>query len=493
MYESCPDRRYHEDQDLDYLFWYRMNKGPVKSGMNIGKLLKAAIDKGSDDRYKGDAILAPPYTPQFARQIQQQHEWESWQYVHVEDPKGEAETRVPEPQFIGKTLRQIAKALDHAGWGREKEEIKSEEDPPTPPLHYRPNLTSTPNLTATNMTGFASYDPRGGGHRIEIQRTSTRPSQDNPVRRDPSMSDLTRFAQPGNDRPVISQSIADQPAASMPALTTSVRNRVESRPSRGSVRSYASRLSVRDGQGKTKRQQVTCVNCGEVGGHETRDCQEVCGACGSDRHRTTHCDDWDDACPCSKVPKHLRLACKEPCRHCQAIDPECKSHEAMTCEKLCHYCLSQEHRMLECPGFLGDGNERENRRSCRQCANGEYHLAGSCIKAWCPVGGCPAPLACDQHCPDCGWERKLDTNLENTGRPSHRCQWKKNFQDDPNNPTRRRVVLQCLHHKTHPSVKAEDLIERRAKMVAGEIDQEPGSAEKKECLVCETGMEVKDV
>ncbi|KAI1418293.1 hypothetical protein F5Y13DRAFT_199353 [Hypoxylon sp. FL1857] len=132
FYDNCPDRRKHED--LDYLFWYRQNKGPIKSLINIGKLLRAALTQGRDPKYKLDGELAPPYSPKFARQIQRDDGWKNWNYQHQDHPEREAANRKYEPQFYGLTLDQLARSLDYRGWLPADEFIDLANDGPTPTL-----------------------------------------------------------------------------------------------------------------------------------------------------------------------------------------------------------------------------------------------------------------------------------------------------------------------------------------------------------------------
>ncbi|OTB02639.1 hypothetical protein M426DRAFT_13240 [Hypoxylon sp. CI-4A] len=117
-----------------YVFWYRQNKGPIRSRLNIGKLLRAAIQKGNDQRYTVENIFPPPYTPKFARQIQRDQGWEGWVNRHEGRPWKEAEDRPDEPQFFRKPLGQLVQGLDHPGWTPESEDVHAIQDGPTPKL-----------------------------------------------------------------------------------------------------------------------------------------------------------------------------------------------------------------------------------------------------------------------------------------------------------------------------------------------------------------------
>ncbi|OTB01203.1 hypothetical protein M426DRAFT_14647 [Hypoxylon sp. CI-4A] len=132
LYDECPKRRSKED--IKYLYWYRQNKGPVKSGINIGKLLETAIQRKHNPRYAPDSISPPPYTPKFARQMQRQRDWRKWLYLHEGHPDREAAFLQYEPQFFKMALGEQAQALNHPGWTRESEDVNLALDGPAPYL-----------------------------------------------------------------------------------------------------------------------------------------------------------------------------------------------------------------------------------------------------------------------------------------------------------------------------------------------------------------------
>ncbi|KAI6083990.1 hypothetical protein F4821DRAFT_280496 [Hypoxylon rubiginosum] len=157
LYESC---RYRDSkEDVDILFWYRMNKGPVKSALNIGRLLQAAISDENNTRFKTDSVLPPPYTPKYARQIQRDHRWEEWVYYFEGRPEWEAERRKYEPQFYEFTLERIARLFDHAGWTMAAENVNPAGDGPMPSMSrylVMPSLASNETTHATEDVGAAA-------------------------------------------------------------------------------------------------------------------------------------------------------------------------------------------------------------------------------------------------------------------------------------------------------------------------------------------------
>ncbi|KAI1464378.1 uncharacterized protein F4812DRAFT_462795 [Daldinia caldariorum] len=72
MYDNCPHRR--PEEDIEYLFWFRQNKGLVKSQINVGRCLRRALAGSQDTRFQLNNVYAPPYSPKFARQIQRERE-----------------------------------------------------------------------------------------------------------------------------------------------------------------------------------------------------------------------------------------------------------------------------------------------------------------------------------------------------------------------------------------------------------------------------------
>ncbi|XXH06123.1 hypothetical protein Hte_012568 [Hypoxylon texense] len=374
MYEDCRERHRNEVEDLDYLFWYRQNKGPVKSSMNIGKLIKAVIYKGSDNRYRKDAVIAPPYTPQFALQAQRDYRWDSWRYAFVGDPRRESRARKYEPQFYGKTLREVANALDHPGWTKEHEEVKLEWDPPTP---------GPRSINSGVVLGLTSDGPRSEAHGVVQQ----------PVERAAGLPSFSTYAQPSHVPQTINQGSPSQHIGGVSDQGGYIQSQAgiqawregvaafgtEPKPRAPIKRSRIASNSRLKSRIKGWTRSLKCDNCGADGEHDTRECERPCRACGSDKHRVTHCDMLVDACVCAAYPRHLRADCNAPCGYCPGLDAGHEPHSALDCEKICNYCLSREHSMRKCPRFIGTVDERDKRGPCQHCDGDAYHLAASCV------------------------------------------------------------------------------------------------------------------
>lgn len=479
MYEACPRRVRKED--VDYLFWYRQNKGPVKTEMNVGKLLKAAskltsrilyfpilnkqslttvviVDDPRQSRYKRDSVLAPPYSPTYARQIQRDHPWENWQYNLVGKPETEARMRKTEPKYYQWTLDKIADAFDQPGWSMHCETLFPERDPPTPTLQaeYRP--AGQPNVT--------------GG---------TRPAGDTRPR---SSTQPGGSIQPGSDTR----------SSYVGLLSDAFRRLAESQrsePREDSVRRPGptrSRAEIRraHAQAKLHRPIVIeddmCVNCGGQD-HDVFTCKRSCAACNDRNHVVIMCKtDTSKVCVCSKYPRHARDSCNQLCTYCPYVDKDAEPHTVSACKSVCHYCFDTTHGFQDCTRLCGD--DADDRGPCRFCGTGKWHLATSCLKMMCPVLGCRAPFNCQDHCPKCGWEHAQDARLEVAGLLRHTCQWKKAFSSSEESGSRR-VMLCCLKNETHARRRAEDLTSFRTDSVTGQIkDDQFESQHWVECYEC---------
>ncbi|KAI0832994.1 hypothetical protein F5Y06DRAFT_186883 [Hypoxylon sp. FL0890] len=385
FYDNCQLRV--KAEDLDYLFWYRQNKGPVKSGINVGRLLRSVLMEGCNPRYRLDDKLPPPYSPKFARQIQRDQPWDNWEYQHLGHPEREARSRKYEPQFYDQTLGQLAQALDHPGWRQELENVDPSHDGETPTLRL----------------------PR----------------------------------------------------------TMSVRARIRAAGPRALPK------------------PVVCHNC-RATGHETESCTAVCGLCGSSEHNVLSCNRREQACGCELVPRHLRKDCTQPCIYCPLINNG-PAHTCTDCQVLCHYCLDRDHNMRHCPTFLGKDGVPLGGRTCQYCKD-DFHLAGHCLKKMCPVFGCKDPLACQDHCLNCGWEITLLNILEINGKSGHICQWRKEWDVQPHG---RRVILVCNYNPSHPRMNAEDLQHIRGQSADAELSN--GSEPCVECPGCKGINEEMDV
>ncbi|KAI6083989.1 hypothetical protein F4821DRAFT_280494 [Hypoxylon rubiginosum] len=155
------------------------------------------------------------------------------------------------------------------------------------------------------------------------------------------------------------------------------------------------------------------------------------------------CELISDACVCSKLPCHQRFDCKEKCKYREFAGKTADPHLVTECQEICHYCFATDHLILNCIRFVGGAHD--DRDPCRFCNSGKWHLPTNCIEVWCPVRRCKTPIECDEHCPKCGWEKHLDKELTDAGKPVHTCLWTKEFDTDTPD---RRVVLKCLKMRT---------------------------------------------
>ncbi|OTB19313.1 hypothetical protein K445DRAFT_193119 [Daldinia sp. EC12] len=142
IYDNCHDRR--PEEDLLYLFWFRQNKGPIKSAMNVGRCLRREIQKNRDPRFTTNQVIPPPYSPEFARRIQRDHRWQGWEYRFPGHPEREAANRKYEPRYHNYKLSDLAQALDQAGWQNADDEVDLTQDGPRPDLQ-EPQEPQEPN------------------------------------------------------------------------------------------------------------------------------------------------------------------------------------------------------------------------------------------------------------------------------------------------------------------------------------------------------------
>ncbi|KAI1136718.1 hypothetical protein F5Y05DRAFT_414973 [Hypoxylon sp. FL0543] len=421
FYDNCPIR--NREEDLGYLFWYRQNKGPIKSSINVGRLLRTATTQGHDPKYAADATLPPPYSPKFARQIQRDHHWARWVYRHEDQPDVEATHRWYEPRFYGYTLGELANLLDHPGWSRSSEDVDPSQDGRTPKLaEPRPeNLVANADLTEGG-NGDEDVGAEGNINRFVPRPPKVRTGKTLRQKLEAERELRRRERPPGWD--------------------------------------------------------IICRNCGMCG-HKAEDCAAECGGCGSADHKMPSCSKKLQICLCEEYPRHLRENCDKKCFYCpQASNyQELQEHTCMNCPVICHFCLGKDHNLRHCTKFMG--KDAQPRRNCRLCDE-SMHLASYCIYNMCPVLGCKDPIRCSVHCDGCGWEMELDEVLENQGHPPHRCQWIKTLDIKP---ALRRVLLLCKKNNEHPAVNAEDLQDLRRNTVQDELSN--GTQRWIECLTCE--------
>ncbi|KAI1772025.1 hypothetical protein F4818DRAFT_454223 [Hypoxylon cercidicola] len=520
MYESCPMRQGHHDQDLDYLYWYRQNKGPVKSSMNVGKLLKAAIAQGQP-RYTG-GVLPPPYTPQFARQVQRDLSWELWVYRHEGRPDEEAKLRKWEAQFVNKSWDFITNSLDHVGWTPQSEDVDPSLDRQTTPYMSYQHPANRNRETAMDLDGPAA---QGQGSAAQAQGSAVQGQGEHPVNQDGEtavvLAGSTVQAQGDQEQDGQGQGGQGQddegedeqgPDAYLRHLMylndgsdASDSGHFHVRSAAATSERRAARMVARLMKTRVPSRKINpykeCDNCGVEGDHNSVDCPKPCGACGEAGHHKPDClEPLDSQCSCRTYPGHVRGNCKEPCMYCPLKHPGAEPHDALDCTAVCNFCLDHGHTMRSCPMFSGDGSQRRDRAPCQACkAKGipeQYHLPVSCVQLICPVGGCQTPFNCKTHCLRCGWDSEDDGILDVSIDEKHQCQWTKGFGEDESLPAGRRVFLVCVQDMTHPRMKAEELSGMRKEMVEAvqvAVRSSPaGDVDLTECQVCKSSMQVDD-
>ncbi|OTA90823.1 hypothetical protein M434DRAFT_13644 [Hypoxylon sp. CO27-5] len=444
FYDNCRHR--DKAEDLDYLFWYRQNKGPIKSSINIGKLLQTVV--GHDPKYKENRIIAAPYSPKFARQIQRDDGWDRWDYPHLGNPEREAATRKYEPQFYGQTLGELALSLYHPGWQPNVEDVDPSQDGQTP---------TVPQLQHQRHLGM----PGGGDAPIALTAAAlaTLPGNNTKADDDVSSSMVTVYS----------------PARNATVRAIAKRRRARAKKNEG----QPSRLD--------ESMRTFCNNCGDDS-HEGDTCLLPCGYCGeATKHSGDSCERKAEACVCESFPSHTRNECDKKCRYCPYLNKNAASHSCMNCQVICHYCLSKDHSMRTCPKFQGP--QREARSECAECE--QMHLASFCIMKFCPVRSCQDPLHCKAHCPFYGWDKALDQRLEAAGLDEHSCGWQKFWVDAEGDPAGKRVMLFCNNGR-HPQVKAEELTTRR-KMWVDDVIKHPSERRSLECATCNTAQEMDEM
>ncbi|KAI0377519.1 hypothetical protein F5Y04DRAFT_284809 [Hypomontagnella monticulosa] len=456
IYDQCRFRQ--KNEDLDYLFWYRQNKGPVKSCYNIGELLNRAIIENGDTIRKLQRYKGVPYSPKFARQIQRDYGWNGWEYRFPGRPDKEAVTRRVEPQFHGLTIGQLAKALDRPGWRRAENNVDHTKDGPTPTLQL--SLTKRNYVTSREDCGGVDYRP------VNMPRSSNELGR--------SMNGLR-----GKDHKA--ESISLPPGSARP-IPMAPRKREHEATDRDVKRQ------------KLPSQKLWCTNCGETN-HSKGDCIKPCGACGERGHQMDACGKKRDACLCVAYPQHVRAKCTQPCQYCPYLsiaksvfsekNEKPAQHLSLDCPAICHYCLGTDHTTRFCQRFMGHHGQLEERITCPQCPR-QVHFASDCIANICPVFSCKDPFHCKAHCRECGYEGVEDDILTGAGLPKHTCQWVKRWcVEIIKGRLVRRVYLTCLKDSSHDKMKAKDLLSLRAQSVAYEVGSEDVNMEPwVECRDC---------
>ncbi|KAI2618961.1 hypothetical protein GGS26DRAFT_341429 [Hypomontagnella submonticulosa] len=446
-YDQCRCRQ--KSEDLDYLFWYRQNKGPIKSCFNIGELLQKAIAEDGEVLHRLKQCNGVPYTPKYARQIQRDLGWIGWKYHFEGRPDEEAATRNPEPQFFGLTIEQLATALDRPGWRRGDNDVDHGKDGPTPTLPV--------NLYERNRA--ASQEYRRGERYGSIRRSIELPQGSNQL----------SHSTPREPR-------EKNPNTALIPLGPKAGAKVGYKAGYGGPTAlvWRKRTNEEEEYSQAKRQKIqVCSNCGEMN-HSQHYCTKQCGACGKQGHVLHACSKKEEACPCVSHPRHLRAECTQLCQYCPYMKTVKNlrdvKHLSLDCPEICHYCLKTDHTTRSCPRFMGPDGQRDPRKPCAQCPR-QFHFATDCIANICPVFGCDDPYNCKKHCRNCGCEASENAALSAAGLPKHTCQWEKRWAFEIiGGLCVRRVDLMCPKDAVHKRVKAKDLLPIRAQVVADEIE-----------------------
>ncbi|KAI1384290.1 uncharacterized protein F4822DRAFT_65432 [Hypoxylon trugodes] len=457
-YQDCRFRR--KEEDIDYLFWYRQNKGPVLGMMNVGRLVSTAIATG-DPRFAEDKQLARPYTPEFALEREQNEDWRTYRYQFPGSPDKEASERVFEPQFVGMTPAQLALSLGHVeqhdGGNVAPQGLFA---PLAEPLPY--GEASVKNEIPSDGPSEPIKPPVSGGTDSDKGKDVAGPSTE---------AEGTKISTSPVDEPAFSP--ASTANSQLPNFKVS-----ERAPN-------LERLMTEAPDPELEAKPSTCWNCGRWG-HQTNKCVEPCGACNSKDHVwSPACPEKDNACVCDPYPRHVRSECPELCQYCLYIGNTEKIHRCLDCKVICHFCLETNHTTRKCARFLGTPEEREVRKRCGACPGRKYHLSTFCPNKVCPIFGCDKPFDCKKHCKGCGMDVVNDWQLRVAGLPPHHCQWKKEWDFTCANPSGRRVYLYCENDAKHTPRRAEELQQLRKDAVEEAINTSGHEVESwTECSQC---------
>ncbi|XDG02611.1 hypothetical protein ABKA04_002226 [Annulohypoxylon sp. FPYF3050] len=313
VYEACPIRL--KSQDIDYLFWYRQNKGMVKSSMNIAKLLRTTIQEGRDPRFRLNEQVPPPYSPKFARQIQRDFGWQSWRYTCEGRPDVEATRRKYEPEFFKWTLGNVAQIEHLGGWDPSQDGVDLSQDGPTPSL----NANQLPRQREMPQ-GFLAQTPQA----IRAPQ-ATRAPQAPEVPQAPEATQAPERAQEGQEAAPVTYTASHLDNICLEIVKNDRRGEAESRHRSTSRALQPSTMLMKEIHTKftEAETQYSCDNCGKTHKKGER-CDQRCAACGEDGHAIAICPLKENACLCEEYPGHTRenLCPVQECR----TPLDCETH-----------------------------------------------------------------------------------------------------------------------------------------------------------------------
>ncbi len=119
-YDHCPHRR--QEEDFKYLILNRGNKGPVKCSLHLGRVVLLELNR-ADSPYRGDNVVALPYSSTFSRQSAQINRYYSWSVM--QDKVG----NLVEPARMNQLLGRAVSILRDQRWTIEDHEIDRAEHP----------------------------------------------------------------------------------------------------------------------------------------------------------------------------------------------------------------------------------------------------------------------------------------------------------------------------------------------------------------------------